>query len=152
MSPDPDLDRAYRRARYRVFGPGGVITLQVGRHEPALATILCPTRAQPPGPGVRRDGTAAALITACNPHSRLADPATNDAAEAALVSRISAAALPHFRSVALDPDGQWPAEPGLLILGIERRAAVAVARDFGQNALLWIDARCIPELVWTEGP
>ncbi len=134
---DPDLDRAYRRAHYRISGNHAELELRVDQQDPALAALLA-----------RKGVETAALITACNPGSRVADPARNEAAQRALIETVDAAGLSHLASEALDPDGRWPAEPGLLVLGIRRNAALRLARSFRQNAILWIDADATPALLW----
>ncbi|MEQ8858118.1 MAG: DUF3293 domain-containing protein [Pseudomonadales bacterium] len=138
---DAALDRAYRRAHYRLHLRTGALDLEVDRREPALAALLA-------GYGV----AGAALISACNPGSRPTSTEANVAAQARLLARVSAAGYPWHDAEALDPDGAWPAEPGLLILGIDRTQALALARDFCQNALLYVDGSAAPRLIWTRPP
>jgi hypothetical protein len=137
----PDLDRAYRRALYRLELPDGPLDLNIGSYSAALCTLLETS-------GVR----TAAFLTACNPGSRALDTAANHAAQAALLD--AAAQLGHtsLPGVAIDPEGIWPDEESVLILGIDAAAATVLARRFGQNALVWINASGTPELVWVDRP
>lgn len=136
----PELHRAYRRARYRLALPQGPLDFTIGTCSSGLRTLL-------DAAGV---GTAA-FLTACNPGSRPLDPATNRAAQAALLedaARLGHATLP---GVAVDPHGVWPDEESVLVLGIDAADATALAWRFGQNALVWINAGGLPELVWVNG-
>lgn len=133
-----DLAQAYRRAIYRVQAGSGNLDLRVDRSHPDLAALLA-----------ARQATTAALLTACNPGSRLARPNRNASANALLVRRVRDAGLDFIPTEALDPDGRWPVEPGLLILGIECSRALDLATAFGQNAYLWIDTDGTPTLMWT---
>ena len=136
-----DLERAYRRARYRLMLADGPFELSVGTYSKALSELL-------EHHGVR----TAALVTACNPGSRQVDAVANQAAQAALLSaaaRLGHATLP---GVAVDPDGDWPDEESVLVLGIDAAAATVLARRFGQNALVWINSTGVPELVWVDRP
>lgn len=133
------LERAYRRARYRVELDDGPLELRVSEPNAELAALLASR-------GVR----GAAFLTACNPGSRRLDEAANRAAQAALLEALTARGHPTLPAVAVDPDGRWPDEESVLVLGIEAAAAAALARRFGQNAMLWIDARGVPELVWVD--
>lgn len=134
-----DLERAYRRAVYRLELPDGPLELRID-------TYCEPLRALLDASGVR----TAAFLTACNPGSDATDPASNQAAQAALLE--AAARLGHttLPGAAVDPDGQWPDEESALVLGIDAAAATMLARRFGQNALVWINASATPELVWVE--
>lgn len=138
---DDDLDRVYRRAVYRLELGSGPLHIGIGVYSEPLALLL---QAQ----GVR----TAAFLTACNPGSREIDPADNQAAQAALLE--AAARLGHstLPGVAVDPDGAWPDEESVLILGIDAATATMLARRFGQNALVWINASATPELVWVDRP
>lgn len=88
-----------------------------------------------------------AFITAWNPFSQPLPRTENDAAQARLaadLARISAAVLPG-EGVGLA--GDWPPEPSLLALGLGRAEATAIARDYRQNAYVWITRGQPAELV-----
>jgi hypothetical protein len=44
-------------------------------------------------------------------------------------------------------DGEWPAEPSFLALGITRSDAEALGRRYQQNAIPWIASDCLTESV-----
>lgn len=130
---DEALLKAYRQARYRVHLPTGTETLTIDAASRPLARLLkC------------RNARGAAIITACNPASRLQTAAVNRAASARLDVRLAQAGHHRIPTTAVDPAGQWPDEPGVLVVGISRHVARAVAREFGQNALVWVDAGGVP--------
>lgn len=135
-----DLERAYRRAVYRLELPAGPLDLEIDRPSAPLARLLCEH-------GVR----CAAFLTAWNPGSVLTDPELNRAAQAALLEAVARLGHPTLPGVAVDPDGVWPNEDSVLVLGIDLTAARGLARRFGQNALVWIGAGAIPTLVWVNG-
>lgn len=134
------LARSYRRAHYRVSTGSGLVTLRVGEPNAAIARLLT-------GHGV----CCAAQITADNPGSVVTSIGENRDREAALARRLADGgwtALPAFGE---DPDGRWPDESGFLVLGIDRRRAVRMGRDFGQNAVLLVDERGLASVAWCDG-
>lgn len=135
-----DLERAYRRAVYRLELPAGPLDLVIDRASAPLARVLREHRAR-----------SAAFLTAWNPGSVLTAPAVNRAAQTALVEAAHRLGHPTLPGVAVDPDGAWPDEESVLVLGIDLDAARRLARRFGQNALVWIGADATPTLVWVNG-
>ncbi len=132
----PELVSAYRGALYRIEAADGAFTVRVGVAEPRLDRILS-------AHGV----SVAALVTAHNPEGRRASDAANRAGEAGLAARIAELGLAWLPTAGIDPKGAWPDEPGRLILGLERAEGIALARVFGQDALLVVRSGAGPELV-----
>jgi hypothetical protein len=123
---DAELARAFARAVYLV---------DWGRRGLALR----------PGEAVRHwrlhfGGVPAAFITACNPGGRVVPEAENRAAMARLRQRVASAGLRWLEGEGRSPLDDWPPEASLLVLGIAAQPARALAADFGQSALLLIDA------------
>ncbi len=138
------LDTAYRNTVYRVFPRGradgaGSLDLRIGPADPGLTDLLCRE-------GVR----GGAFVTACNPGSQRVTDTANERAQQALARAVARAGLTSLSAVALDPEGNWPAEPGLVILGIGLDEALRLAARFGQNALVWLEAGRAPLLRWTD--
>ena len=46
-----------------------------------------------------------------------------------------------------DPEGDWPAEPSVLAVGISRHEAEVIGRSYEQNAIVFIERGKAPELV-----
>ena len=88
--------------------------------------------------------TSAAFVTAANPRGERRGAAQNLAAAAALEASL---AHPFLRGEGRDPQGLWPAEPSLLVIGIGRGEAAALGRALRQNAIVAIERGAAPELV-----
>lgn len=133
------LATAYRNARYHVDTGAAELVLRVGEPSVPAAALLA-----------AHGAAGAAYLTAHNPGSRCCDEQTNAAAQQALREALEDYHV--LAGTALDPSGRWPPEDSLLVLDIPLPEARVLAGRFGQNALLWVDTRGMPELVWVEGP
>lgn len=130
MPLTPDLIAAYGAALY-VVGEGPV--LRIGERNAELESLLAP-----------RAAASAAFITAANPRGEQRSRAENDAAMAALRSSL---AWPYLDGEGRDPEGRWPAEPSVLVLGIGRAEAEALGRRLEKNAIVFVEKGRAPELV-----
>jgi hypothetical protein len=131
------LEAAYRATNYCVDGPGSRFVIQIGQVSAALDELLSIEGAM-----------TWAYITACNPHSTKMPSALNAGWMCELESAVLAAGYRFFRGEGVGQAGDWPAEPSLLILGIDMPSAMQLAREFEQNACVF-GARGEPgRLVW----
>jgi len=138
--PD-ELARSYSRAVYRVDTLPSPFHLEVGRPSLELDRWLAAAGA-----------TRFAFLSAANPGSQALDADENRRRHAVLVARLAASGLPTVPGESYDPaDGGWR-EASLMVAGIERAAAIAVAREFGQAALLCGAIGDPVELVPTGSP
>jgi glycine/D-amino acid oxidase-like deaminating enzyme len=128
----PKLIEAYRKARYVVLPD---IVFHVGEASAPLDALLDDVRAN-----------CAAFVTAANPRSQPRSKEENAAALAELDRQVAAAGHDSVPGEGREPDGTW-AEPSRLVLGIDRAAAEALGRRFGQNAIVFIEKGRAPELV-----
>lgn len=138
--PDRDtLSRAYARTVYRVFLTGGsVMDLRVGRRCLQLDRMLAS--------GARRHW---AFVTASNPGSRPL-PAWRNAQRTrrlAATLRRRYAVLP---GLGIPEDSGWQPEVSLLVLGLAPGAALRIARQFGQNAIVAGRRGGPSELLWCQ--
>ncbi len=133
--PRSDLLDAYRNTDYVIMPDDGDIVVHIDAAAPALMALLD-----------SQSCTTAALLTAFNPRSEPAGAAENRAAHARLLARLDGYRL--LPTVHRDPAGIWPDEEGVLVAGIDQDTAIQVARDFAQNALVWIAAGELPVLIW----
>jgi hypothetical protein len=133
---DAELIAAYQRTEYRVRDGARAFVLRIEERSPML-------HACHQSFGV----TCSAFVTACNPRSRQTPQDENDAAMARLIDALAATGLRWLRGIGVDPAGDWPGEPSLLVLGLQESDAVALARRFDQNAIVWAGADAIPHLV-----
>lgn len=91
----------------------------------------------------------AAFITAFNPYSEMLSADENDLRHKLLVEKINRLNLASYEGFGSDQAGEWPREKSLLILDINKSEAIKLAKDFGQNAILWIEEDAIPRLLIT---
>jgi len=131
------LLEAYRDTRYLFAADGAEHEVRIDRRNLAAEAWLA-----------ARGAAGAGFITADNPRSRLTPAAENDAARQRLaeaVHRVGADAVPHTGA---GQDGAWPPEQGLLVLGQPVADLMALAEEFGQNAIVWFApghaARLVP--------
>ena len=121
----PALAEAYRRTEFHVADRGWSFVL---RHEEYSKVLEECHRAL----GV----TCSAYITALNPRSEPRTQAENEAAQARLEAELAAGGYSFLRGVGVDPSGQWPGEPSVLVLGISGGDAQRLGRAYGQNAIV----------------
>jgi hypothetical protein len=117
------------------------LVLRVGQQDAAVAQWLAATGAR-----------GAAFVTAWNPFSRPMPMAWNVAAAERLEARVAGIGLRAITGRGVARRGDWPAEESLLIPGIDRAGAVRLGRDFGQNAILWLETGAAPVLVDCTDP
>ena len=132
---DPETLQAYRETDYRIL-EGRPITLHVNVVCPEL--VLLHARYQ-----VR----CSAFITACNPLGRRTAAAVNAQRQDALLAQLLRRKLVAIRGIGQHPTNRWPGEPSFLVLGVTRRAARALGRQFEQNAIVWSGLAAVPELI-----
>ena len=132
-----DLQRAFEETHYTVHHQPA-FTLCIGRHSPELDALL-----QTSGHG------CAAFITAFNPQARRLEPAENQQRQQHLLDELDARDLTTLPATAQHPNNDWPAEPGVLVLGLQFQAARALARTYGQLAFVWADQHQPVELIAT---
>jgi hypothetical protein len=136
-----ELIAAYRAALYEVdAGEGAVIGFRVEEPCAALDDILRAHAA-----------ASAVLITAYNPRSRRQSAEDNTDAHRDLLAAVAKMGCDVLPSRGRDPDGKWPVEPGLLIFNLSHEKALALARRFGQYAVVWIETGRAPALLFAQG-
>lgn len=139
MAKTNELEVAYRATTYRVFLPGGACELRIGEACPALQRWLA-------AEGIRHF----ALITAANPGSQRLDAARNAELQAALECELIEGGYDTFAAENVADAGDWPVEESCFVPDIAPEDALALAADFGQNAVLCGGADGAPQLFWTE--
>jgi hypothetical protein len=137
------LLEAYRDTRYLFAADGAEHEVRIDRRNPEAEAWLA-----------GRGAAGAGFISADNPRSRLMPAAENDAARQRLaeaVRRRGADAVPHTGA---GTGGEWPPEHGLLVLGLAVADLIALAEEFGQNAIVWFapgqPARLLPTRLLVE--
>ena len=137
MNVNSDLIQAYSSARY-VICSDPLITLRVNEVSVELANLM-----------ITKAFCKAAFITAFNPFREILSADENDLRHKLLVEKINRLGLAAYDGFGSDESGEWPAEKSLLILDIKMSEAIKLVKDFGQNAILWIEEDAIPRLIIT---
>lgn len=138
-SESVDLETAFRDTDYFVDGPDGRFAVRVDEICEKLDELL------PCVPQLRW-----AYITACNPNSDRKSETKNPDRMHQLESDVRAAGYQYYRGEGVGRVGDWPAEPSLLIIGIEKPAALFLARCYGQDAFIFGTRGQPARLVWTK--
>ena len=122
--PDDALLEAYRTTQFVAYDGDRQVVATIGKQAPAMDELLH-----------RLAARSGVFITAWNPRSIVLPRERNVAAAGRLAARVAAEgfrALPH-RGISADP--AWHPEEGLFVLDIDFAYAIAMAADFGQNAV-----------------
>lgn len=131
----PDLLAAYRKALYVVYGAPELV-IRIGERNDELDALL------------EADGLdTAAFLTAANPAGELQSKMENEISCAALHQALADAGYICYLGEGRDPEGDWPAEPSILALGISRHEAEVIGRSYEQNAIVFIERGEPPALV-----
>jgi hypothetical protein len=129
------LITAYRATRYRVFASPD-FELAVGQRSDALADLYR-----------KHAASSAAFLTAWNPEGNLQNESANREAFARLQERVTSLSVKVISGFGEDPDGAWAGEESLLALGLGREIACEIGAEFRQNAIVWVGADAVPELI-----
>ncbi|WP_304052992.1 DUF3293 domain-containing protein [Nitrosomonas communis] len=130
------LIQNYIAAHYQATIDSNTLTLHIGRHCEPLSKLM------------KKSGAQCALyITACNPHSQIQLPEINYAANHRLRNHLSRYSNHIFTGTSLDQATKWPAEPSFLALGIDSATSKTLGKQFGQNAIVWVNKDAIPKLI-----
>lgn len=132
--------QAYHQAEYVVFS-APPFTLRIGEPSEALTRLYA-----------RLGCEGCIYLTACNPRSRRLRPKANARRMRALSRVLARQGWRTIPGEGRDPGGAWPAEPSLLVPGMDVADGILLARRFGQNALVAAPADGIPRLMWVPWP
>ncbi|MBF0183155.1 MAG: DUF3293 domain-containing protein [Magnetococcales bacterium] len=132
---DPATLEAYLATDYHILSEPPFI-VKVGQFSQELSALHH-----------RLHAASSALLTACNPCSRLLSEEENQRRQWCLLESIKEAGIPFITARGEDPQRQWPAENSLLLLGIEQQTAIKLGQKWQQNALLWHGHDAVPLLL-----
>jgi hypothetical protein len=121
--------QVYLQAEYRIHADAP-FSLRVGSHSEDLRALYART-------GVH----AAAFVTPYNPLGHLLTSRENQLKLQELENTLDALGLRYLPAEGLDPQGEWPPEKGVLVLGSSLEQARDIGREFRQNGVLWCDER-----------
>lgn len=127
---------AYEATHYHVGFGDDALVLRIGHYSPDLARQFEAAGAD-----------CALFITAFNPFGQKHDDASNEAAHADLGKELRALSGHVVEGEGADPSGEWGAEKSYLSLAIDAETARHLGRRFKQDAVVWIGADAIPQLL-----
>ena len=130
---DKKLQQAYLDALYRVEGK---IDFRIGEYSTELHRLHAVHQAH-----------HSHFITAFNPESKRLPAEENAARHAELGRRLDALGANKLAAAGLDPDGQWPPEPGYFVFDLPHEDVLALGRTYQQNAVVAIGPDAIPRLM-----
>lgn len=131
-----DKIRAYEATIHKIQINGAPITLWVGQYEPRLLGIYAAYEAN-----------CAALITAYNPWGEQQGQELNLADHQSLGDYLRSFSSNILTAEGAHPEGTWPPEPGYFVLGMSEDSAIAAGLQFRQDAVVWIGADAVPQLL-----
>jgi hypothetical protein len=132
------LEAAYRATTYFVDGPSGRFALRVGQASAEVDALAATYRVN-----------SWTYITAHNPGSIKAAARQNEKQQRQLEKTVEESYYPIYGGEGKG-EGDWPAEPSLLVLGVREEDATAMARRFGQAAVLFGERGEPARLLWTD--
>ncbi len=134
---DPQLLAIYQHSDYRVSVAGqNDFLLKPGFPSPELLGVY-----------QRYSVSSACFISAYNPRSEPRSQDENAAAQQALIQAVETMGYAFLHGMGEDSEGGCAGEPCLLILGISRDQSLNLGTRFEQNALLWMEADAIVQLL-----
>ncbi len=139
MPVPPDLIAAYRAATYEIDAGGQALAFHVDRPNAALDALLA-----------ARGAVCAVLITAYNPRSQVQPEEKNAVAHGALIEAVRGAGKAYALTRARDPNDNGPTEAGLFVFDLSRADGLALARRFGQYAIVVVERGAPPALAFAE--
>ena len=137
MSAAETLQQAYVHTTYWVDAQPGPVAVRIACRNRALERLLA-----------EHEVSHWAFITAWNPYSKVRTSWYNSARHLALLRTLHRARLSWLPAVAQGDAPDWPAESGLLVVGINRAQARRLGRRFRQNAVVIGRLGAAPELLW----
>jgi hypothetical protein len=131
----PELVQAYKETDYFVHADP-TFKMRIGQPCPELTRLMG-----------ARNANCAAFITAWNPFSQQLSPKENEQRQHELKAQLKTRGLIFIDGVGQHPSNEWPGEPSVLILNLNRESAKVLAAQYEQNAFVWADETAVPELV-----
>lgn len=139
MSRRGELLGPYLSTTYVVHLSDQSIAVRVGERQPELDALL-----------VTHEAGAWAFVTAHNPDSVRAGRDENARRQRQLEAELLGCGFTCFRGDGIGDDAQWPPEASVLVIGISLEDAVAVARRYGQSAIVFGVHSGVAELVFCD--
>ena len=132
----PEKVRAYHATSYRLGHTNADIVLNIGILSPPVITLFR-----------TRQVTCGAFVTAFNPYGVQQSDAENEQAHARLLNQVASMGLSFMEGSGGEDGSDWPAERSLFVLGLGLADAQKLGQLFDQDALVWVGADGMPQLI-----
>jgi hypothetical protein len=132
-------ESVYRKAEYKVMFDTGTITLRIGQYDAAAERQLV-QQAE-----LKREWY---IITPCNPRSEQARAELNLYYFNELRYEVESRSGKWIQTLNCDPSGEWPDEPGFLLVDADRVWIMDLGERLYQNALVTAKIGEAPRLLW----
>lgn len=139
MAKTNELEAAYAATTYRVYLPGGLCELRIDQPEQTLIDWLETAGSE-----------AFAILTAHNPGARRLGDAENAERQSQLECDLLEGNYEPYAAENIPDATDWPAEESCFVPDLALEDALALAEDYGQDAIVWGGTDGIPRLAWTE--
>ncbi len=128
--------RAYLATDYRLGHTAQDIVLSIGQSSERLVSLFADL-------GI----SCGAFLTAYNPRGTIQSDAANERGHAELASLLRERDLAAIEGSGSAEGTDWPAEKSWFALGLQLDPARALGRHFDQDAIVWVDANAVPQLI-----
>jgi len=132
-------ESVYRKAEYKVMLDAGTVTLRIGQYDSDAERLLLQHT------GLKREWY---IITPCNPRSEQARAELNLYYFNELRYEVETRSGNWIQTLNSDPSGEWPDEPGFLLVDSDRVWVMDLGERFYQNALVTAKLGEAPRLLW----
>ena len=132
----PQKIHAYLATHYRVGLTDDCPVLRIGRACLELGPLFA-----------SYDIDCAGFLTAYNPRGTQQSDLRNKASHCLLHAHLSALSLTLIEGSGSEPGTNWPAERSYFALGLTRDTASNFGRAFDQDAIVWVGADLVPQLI-----
>ena len=128
--------RAYLATDYRLGHTSQDIVLTIGQRSEQLATLFTSN-------GVN----CGAFLTSYNPRGTIQSHEANALAHAELAAQLESLNLQTIEGSGSEEGTDWPSERSYFALGLALGPAKAIGTHFDQDAIVWVGADAIPQLI-----
>ena len=132
----PDKLRAYEATDYRLGHTDQDIVLNIRKRSKRLATLFAVN-------GVN----CGAFLTAYNPKGTIQSDSANAQGHAELASKLQELGVQTIEGSGSEEGTEWPAEKSYFALGLSLEHAKAIGNEFEQDAMVWVGANAVPQLI-----
>jgi hypothetical protein len=132
----PDKIRAYLATDYRLGHTDQDIVLTIGQRSERLAVLFAD-----------KSVNCGAFLTAYNPRGALQPDAANQLAHAQLATQLAQLGHEAIAGAGSEKGTDWAPEESYFALGLALEPAKAMGTHFDQDAIVWVGADAIPQLI-----